>query len=226
GASREEQRAPGAELKALIDSGRGDPIRLSRSPLLKCIHSFYHRSLIMHRLSGHLFSGLKLAVICLFLVACDPNDDGQQPTDKPPAESVDTASEHAIRRTVPFITLRNKTGSAAASDHFGDERNSVHTGYCDVSWTPIPMLEPLANNMPFYIPRGTIQLEAIHEVSERNFWRKRRAAAVKDHPLLYIHGYNIGFEKGCSRAAIFQVKERCLASLRTHWDRNRSLKRN
>ena len=158
----------------------------------------------MRCFSDHFLSGLKLVAICLFLAACSSDDELE--TERQPAETVEKASENIIRRTVPFITLRNKTGSAVVAEYFGDERNSVYTGYCDVSWTPIPMLEPLANNMPFYIPHGKIQLEAIYEVSEKDFWRTPRTVAVNDHPLLYIHGYNIGFKKGCSRAAIFQEK--------------------
>jgi esterase/lipase superfamily enzyme len=160
----------------------------------------------MHRLSEHFLSALKLAAICLFLAACSADNDDELETDRQPAEKVDTANENVIRRTVPFVTLRNKTGSVIAAEYFGDERNTVHTGYCDVSWTPIPMLEPLANNVPFYIPQGKIELEAVYEVSEKDFWRTPRKVAVNDHPLLYLHGYNIGFKKGCSRAAIFQEK--------------------
>jgi esterase/lipase superfamily enzyme len=191
--------------KDIIDSDHDNHIRLFRSPPLKYMYSFYQRPLIMHRLSDHFLSGIKLAAICLFLAACSSDDDELE-TDRQPDEAVEKASSNVIRGTVPFITLRNKTGNIAAAEHFGDERNSVHTGYCDVSWTPIPMLEPVANNVPFYIPHGKIQLEAIYEVSEKDFWRAPRSVAVNDHPLLYIHGYNIGFEKGCSRAAIFQEK--------------------
>ena len=162
----------------------------------------------MQRLSNELRSGLKLAAICLLLAACSASDDEQQSADSQPAEAVETASGNVIRRTVPFVTLRNKTGRATAAEYFGDERNSVHTGYCEVSWAPIPVLEPLANTVPFYIPQGKIQLEDIYEVSELDFWRKPSTVAVNDHTLLYIHGYNIGFKKGCSHAALFQEKLR------------------
>ena len=158
----------------------------------------------MNQFFGYFLSGLRLAAACLVLAACSPGNDDEQATEGQPAGSVETSGEDAIRRTVPFITLRNKTGSAAASDFFGNERNSIHSGYCDVSWTPIPMLESIANNMPFYIPSGTMRLESIYEISENSFWREPSTDEVKDHPLLYVHGYNIGFEKGCSRAALFQ----------------------
>ena len=160
----------------------------------------------MHRLPDHFLHGCTLAVVFLFLAACSSNDEDQQPTEQVAAETLSAAHEDVIRRTVPFITLRNKTGSTVATEYFGGERGQIHTGYCEVSWTPIPMLEPLANNMPFYVPHGTIRLETVHEVTESSFWHERQVATDKDRPLLYIHGYNIGFEKSCSRAAIFQEK--------------------
>jgi esterase/lipase superfamily enzyme len=181
-----------------------NPVRLSRSPVLQCMLLLQYWRLIMPRPCRHLFPGLKLVALCLLLVSCSSDQDEQPPIDKGPAVTVDTSSEKPIRRTVSFITLRNRTGSAVVSDYFGNERNTVHTGYCDISWTPIPMLGTIASNAPFYIPAGKIQLEGIYEISEADFWRKPRGITVKDRPLLYVHGYNIGFEKGCSRAAVFQ----------------------
>jgi len=160
----------------------------------------------MRRQPDHFLHGCKLAVVFLFLAACNSNDADQQPTEQNAAETVSAAHEDIIQRTVPFITLRNKTSSTVAPEYFGGERGQIHTGYCEVSWTPIPMLEPLANNMPFYVPQGTIRLETINEVTESSFWHERQVVTDKDRPLLYIHGYNIGFEKSCSRAAIFQEK--------------------
>ena len=156
------------------------------------------------RAHARLPTGLVAAAACLLLVACSPGDDEQLPAEESPAIEVETASGDVIRRSVPFITLRNKTGSPAASDYFGGERNSVHSGYCDVTWTPIPLLEPIASRMPFYIPSGKMTLESVVEVSGNEFWREPADNPVIDHPLLYVHGYNIGFEKSCSRAALFQ----------------------
>jgi esterase/lipase superfamily enzyme len=160
----------------------------------------------MHWLSDRLIQGFTLAALCLFPGTCSSNDEGQQRTGRDAVAVVSAPPDDVIRRTVPFITLRNKTDSTLVTEYFGGERGEIHTGYCEVSWTPIPMLEPLANNMPFYVPQGTIRLEAIQELGEGKFWRERQAAGGKERPLLYIHGYNIGFAKGCSRAAIFQEK--------------------
>ena len=158
----------------------------------------------MCRQPGYTLAGLMIAAACLLIAACSPGDDEQLPAEEQPAIPVETASGDVIRRSVPFITLRNKTGSTATSDYFGGERGLIHTGYCDITWTPIPLLEPIADRMPFYIPSGKMTLESVVEVSDTDFWRKPADKPVIDHPLLYVHGYNIGFEKGCSRAALFQ----------------------
>ena len=141
---------------------------------------------------------------CLFVAACSPGDDEQLPAQDQPATAVKTSSADPIRRSMPFITLRNKIGGSSPGDYFGGERGMIHSGYCDITWTPIPILEPIADRMPFYIPSGKMTLESIIEVSDTKFWRKPADKPVIDHPLLYVHGYNIGFKKGCSRAALFQ----------------------
>lgn len=158
----------------------------------------------MRRQPGHFLAGLVAAAVCLQLVACSPGDDEQLPSDTPSVEAVETVDADVIRRSVPFITLRNKTGSTSAGEYFGGERGSVHSGYCDITWTPNPLLEPLADRIPFYIPSGKMTLESVVEVGGNEFWRKPADSPVVDHPLLYVHGYNIGFGKGCSRAALFQ----------------------
>jgi esterase/lipase superfamily enzyme len=166
--------------------------------------SVFQRVLIVRQQPGFSLAGLMVAATCLLIAACSPGDDEQLPTEDQPAIPVETASGDVIRRSVPFITLRNKTGGSSASDYFGGERGEIHTGYCDITWTPIRLLEPIADRMPFYIPSGTMTLESVIEVSDTEFWRKPADKPVVDHPLLYVHGYNIGFEKGCSRAALFQ----------------------
>ncbi len=166
------------------------------------------------RQPGRLLTALLSAAACtMLLVACSPGDEERPPSDTPSAKPVDVVSGDPIRRSVAFITTRNKTGSDPASKYFGGERNSVHTGYCDITWTPISLLEPIADRMPFYIPSGKMTLESVTEISRDEFWRKPAGTPVIDHPLLYVHGYNIGFEKSCSRAALFQENLRLASRL-------------
>ena len=132
----------------------------------------------MRRLSDHFLSSIRLATVCLLLAACSPNNDDQESIEQA-AEPPEISAENIIRRTVPFITVRNKTGSVTPSKHFGNERGSVHAGYCDISWTPIPipMPEPIATHMPFYMPHGVMRLESVFEIDEPGFWRKRETDA-------------------------------------------------
>ena len=105
--------------------------------------------------------------------------------------------------SVRFITLRNKTGDSDPDNFYGDERDEVHTGICKVSWTPIKALDTIARNSPLYIPSESLKLDAIDERDTQTFWRAVAADVDVGKPVLYIHGYNIGFEKGCKRAARF-----------------------
>jgi esterase/lipase superfamily enzyme len=60
--------------------------------------------------------------------------------------------------------------------------------------------------MPFYIPDESKKLTKVSEWSESQFWKEIRAfnKSNEGNIVLYIHGYNIGFEKSCRRAAMFQ----------------------
>jgi esterase/lipase superfamily enzyme len=118
--------------------------------------------------------------------------------------STKSNEEDGMLRTVPYITLRNKTGSDEAEHFFGEERNGVHTGFCDLSSTPLKIMKPLAEKAPFYIPDDIVRLHAIREVFIEDFWRDIEKTANSRRLVLYTHGYNIDFAKGCKRASLFQ----------------------
>jgi esterase/lipase superfamily enzyme len=125
-----------------------------------------------------------------------------------PGTETDTAttvaSEDDAFRTVPFITLRNRTGSSEAAEFFGDERNTLTAGYCDVVHTPLKPLQPIAKNASFYIPDEIVSPEAIRVQALEYFWRDLHETSNGRRPVLYTHGYYISFERGCKRASIFQ----------------------
>ncbi len=104
---------------------------------------------------------------------------------------------------VRFLSLRNKTGSAEPAQTFGDERDVIRAGRCEVTFTPIRILDNIARDAPLYIPSDDQEIVAVNEIPMQTFWDDYVAANAGKRPLLYVHGYNIGFDKGCFRAARF-----------------------
>ena len=151
-----------------------------------------------------LIHAFRIIFLASLVAACGPDDYGetQAGTEKNAPASVST--EDGLLRTVPFITLRNKTGSSDAAEYFGDERNGVYAGYCDLSRTPLKVLESIAEKAPFYIPDDIVEIEKVRELSMEDLWRDLKGTMDGRRPVLYTHGYYISFERGCKRASLFQ----------------------
>ncbi len=147
-------------------------------------------------------TGTVKTVLAIFIIAaCMPevmSETRTESTDK------DTASESGPLRTVPFLTLRNKTGSDKAEDYFGGERGSLSAGYCELERTPLNSLKPIAEKAPFYIPDEIVGLDAVRESSIEDFWRRMDEKSNGQAPVLYMHGFYISFERGCRRALILK----------------------
>lgn len=137
---------------------------------------------------------LQITLFIFLIAGCSLNSFGETPS----------GTKNEIPRAVPFITLRNKTGSDKASDFFGDERNTLLAGYCDVSRTPLRILKPLAEKAPFYIPDNIVKLGAIRELSVEDLWRDMESTSNMRRPILYSHGFHVSFERGCKRASMLQ----------------------
>ena len=107
---------------------------------------------------------------------------------------------------VPFVTLRNRTGSTVATEWFDGSRGEMSSGSCQVTFSPIWGLEDIAGSAPFYIPDEKIELTAIQEVPMEMLFKEIEQFSSSDNGnlVIYIHGYNIDFEKGCRRSALFQ----------------------
>ena len=115
--------------------------------------------------------------------------------------------EDGSRRSVAFITLRNKTGNSKATEYFGDDRGTIRAGHCILSRTQLKALQPIAENAPFYIPDDVVVLDRIKERSMEDFWSDLEASRGNRRPVLYTHGYFINFERGCKRASVFQASQ-------------------
>jgi len=112
-------------------------------------------------------------------------------------------TETRKKAAVPFVTLRNKL---PGSGNFGGQRGDLHAGICTLSFSPIRVLEDLANAAPFYIPDQKIGIDEISETSVDQLLATIASAAQIDggSTVVYVHGYNIDFEKGCRHSAVLQ----------------------
>lgn len=133
----------------------------------------------------------------------DPSAPRQAAVAKPLAAAVGDRVNETRVTSVPFVTLRNRTGDSEPSTFYGDERDGFRSGRCEVTWTPIRVLDRISENSPIYIPSEDQEITAIIETPVQSFWDEFAGDNSQSRPLLYVHGYNIGFEKGCYRAARF-----------------------
>lgn len=126
--------------------------------------------------------------------------------DDPSMKRTDEAVEPAMQIPVRFVTMRNRTGSAALEDGFGGSRDRMRGGVCTVSFSPIPALEEVARAAPFYVPDGKLELTEMREIPVARLVEDITALPPggKGNIVVYLHGYNIGFGKSCRRAATFQ----------------------
>ena len=145
---------------------------------------------------GALSAFLSVAVLAASIQGCN-SETTQAETE---AATLETSAENDLLRTVPFLTLRNKTGSDEAKKFFGGERDTLHAGICELARTPIDSLKPIAEKAPFYIPDEIVKLDGIREFSIGDFWQRLETTAGGQAPVLYLHGFYISFERGCRRA--------------------------
>ena len=135
------------------------------------------------------------------LMATVPAWAGREaPSGEPPAS---TAKQQV---SVSFVTVRKRNGMNGKPEYFGGERGEPHAGNCIMRYEPIWGMDLLANALPFHVPEDRILLEKVGEMDPADFWNDidRSIARNGDNIVLYIHGYNIGFEKSCRRASVFQ----------------------
>jgi esterase/lipase superfamily enzyme len=92
-------------------------------------------------------------------------------------------------------------------DTYSGERGEPHFGRCQVEFTPIPIINQLALRMPFYVQRETNLVSLAEPVEPEVFWKQLSAAVEgtsSGSVVLFVHGYNYGFERTCRMAAEMQ----------------------
>jgi esterase/lipase superfamily enzyme len=108
------------------------------------------------------------------------------------------------RRGVPYLTLRNRTGSEDPTSFYGDERSGLEAGYCDIGERRLDMLTSVAEAAPFRIPDEILRVEAVRPMPVDTILAELAERVGDAAPVLYTHGFYIDFDKGCRRATILQ----------------------
>lgn len=149
---------------------------------------------------------LKL-VLTLLVIMCASMMMGYTASSSAEIQSVEgnfLSNKEETLLTVPYISLRNKTGSENVADFYGGERGTVSAGQCNHSRISLDNLKLIIEKVPFYIPEDIVSLDSITQTDMDELWSEMKQSPNGRHPTIYTHGFNIDFEKGCRRAALFQ----------------------
>jgi esterase/lipase superfamily enzyme len=109
--------------------------------------------------------------------------------------------------SVPYVTNRRPLDEGAGSTAYGGGRGTPSFGHCTVQFVPIPIINALAPQVPFYLPaeRKTLRVERQDDAAA--FWDGLTAAVAATatrSAVVFVHGYNYGFERSCKAAAALQ----------------------
>ncbi|MGD8644870.1 MAG: alpha/beta hydrolase, partial [Chromatiales bacterium] len=103
-----------------------------------------------------------------------------------------------------------------APARYGGERGEAHFGRCEVEFTPIPIINDVAPRMSFYVQSETQEVVLAERIATGAFWEQLGASIDRSAGgpvVLFVHGYNYGFERTCRRAADLQRSLRERATL-------------
>ena len=116
-------------------------------------------------------------------------------------------SEPGITVSVPYVTNRRLETHRAAQTAYGGERGPTSLGRCGVVFTPIPLINQIAPQVPFYVADETRQVRIEPQTDTEAFWDKGQheiARTASRSVVVFVHGYSYGFKRHCQAAAELQ----------------------
>jgi esterase/lipase superfamily enzyme len=121
------------------------------------------------------------------------------------AVPVPSAAQTVVQEwEIPYLTLRNRTDSDDPGDVYGSERSDLKAGWCRVRGLDLGVLSPLADSAPSFMREEFLRVDQVRENDSTVVLDTLRPTAAGGAALVYVHGYNISFEKGCRRAVSLQ----------------------
>lgn len=116
-------------------------------------------------------------------------------------------SEKPDETKVFYLTNRANQADQKGDPVFGGERGASQFGICEADFSPIPVIDRVAQGLPFYLKSETAEIMVKAQPDQDIFWEQLDAQVQKSSSrsvVLFIHGYNYGFERACRMAAEMQ----------------------
>ena len=126
--------------------------------------------------------------------------------DSPAAETA-ASEEVSVKVSVFYLTNRERLAGKPVADTYSGNRGQAHVGRCEVEFRPIPIINQVAAKLPFYLQSETNSISLAEQTELPIFWDQLGAAAkqtASGSVVLFVHGYNYGFERTCRMAAEMQ----------------------
>ncbi|MEM1235527.1 MAG: alpha/beta hydrolase [Pseudomonadota bacterium] len=114
------------------------------------------------------------------------------------------AQTDLLSGSLPFHTVRNQVDTDEPDDLFGEARSDLKAGYCYVTEREVPGLSAIADAIPAYLVEELLNVDKVVLAAPEAVLDDLVETADETAPVLYTHGYHIGFEKGCRRALMLQ----------------------
>ena len=159
----------------------------------------------IHTLRHH--AAFFLAFVLLWPCMVSGAESVEPPASIDPSEIAAKRGEAAVKVSVFYLTNRRRYEGKPVADSYSGERGEAHFGRCEVEFTPIPVINRIATRMPFYLKSETSLVALAEQADPRQFWEQLAAAVERTSTgsvVLFVHGYNYGFERTCRMAAEMQ----------------------
>jgi len=123
------------------------------------------------------------------------------------AVAIEATAAKPARVTVLYLTNRASEGQSTETKAYNGDRGPPRFGQCEVEFTPIPIVSEVVSELPFYLKRETNVVTIVEQPDREQFWKQLDTAVngtSSGSVVLFVHGYNYGFERTCRMAAELQ----------------------
>jgi esterase/lipase superfamily enzyme len=106
-----------------------------------------------------------------------------------------------------YLTNRSREARGPVANGYNGDRGEPHFGRCEVEFTPIPIINQVASRLPFYLQSESNVVSRAEQADPLAFWGQLDAGiqgTSSGSVVLFVHGYNYGFERTCRMAAEMQ----------------------